>query len=420
MDAVNGDADLRAVITSGMLAVSRKAQHLDGGGGYIPGNWALPPMSKQRNVVDSLRTVFSKTCEAKGFLIEALSSRDACISTQSATDMSDIPSETLGYIFTDPPYGGAVQYAELNFLWEAWLDFNTIWTDQEIIVNKTRGKTEFDWSEMMKEALAECFRVLKPGRWLTLCYHDTSEGTWALIQDIMAEVGFIVGETDKALYIDTGGNTYNQRVADKVTKRDLVINFRKPKSGEVTATVAITGDEDETTFNEKVHKIIRDYIGANPGFTKDRIYDEVVSRMVRSGQMEAHDFDELLQQVAEEVKTQVMKNLFEQKDPDLFGTHEVGRWFLKETEFAVADSAETAREDTAAEKIGAFIKGHLKKHLGDEGVHYSDLFENYIYAVKDKPPSTGRIPAGLFLQDRARHLASACLRGGGSRQARSP
>ena len=34
--------------------------------------------------------------------------------------------------------------------------------------------------------------MLKPGRWLSLCYHDTSEGTWELVQDIMAEVGFLV------------------------------------------------------------------------------------------------------------------------------------------------------------------------------------------------------------------------------------
>jgi hypothetical protein len=51
----------------------------------------------------------------------------------------------------------------------------------------------------------------------------------------------------------------------------------------------------------------------------------------------------------------------------------------------VADAAETAREDMAAEKIGAFIQEHLKKNPDDEGVHYSDLFESYIYAVKDKP-----------------------------------
>ncbi|HRY91747.1 MAG TPA: hypothetical protein P5229_05460, partial [Candidatus Gracilibacteria bacterium] len=301
MEAAGDDLDLRAVITSGMLAVSRKAQHLDGGGGYIPGNWALPPMSKQRNVADSLRKVFSKTCEAKRFLYDSLNSRSAFISTQTATDLSNIPSESIDYIFTDPPYGGAVQYAELNFLWESWLGLNTDWNNKEIIVNETRGKTELDWAEMMKLVFSECYRVLKPGRWLSLCYHDTSEGTWALVQDIMAEVGFMVGESDKALYIDTGGNTYNQRVADKVTKRDLVINFRKPKNGEVTATIAITGDEDETTFNEKVRHIILDYLGTNPGITKDRIYDEVVSRMVHSGQMEARNFEELLRQVAEEV-----------------------------------------------------------------------------------------------------------------------
>ncbi len=372
MDAAGNDLDLRAVITSGMFAISRKAQHLDGGGGYIPGNWALPPMSKQRNVVDSLRKVFNKTCEAKRFLADSLSSTDAIISTQTATDLSNIPSESIDYIFTDPPYGGAVQYAELNFLWESWLGLNTKWNEQEIIVNETRGKSELDWADMMKSAFAECFRVLKPGRWLSLCYHDTSEGTWALVQDIMAEVGFVVGETDRALYIDTGGNTYNQRVADKVTKRDLVINFRKPKLGEVTPAIAITGDEDETTFNDKVRQIIRDYVGANPGSTKDRIYDEVVSRMVRSGQMEAHDFNELLGQVAEEAKIESGKN-------------GGGRWYLKETELVIADAAENAREDAAAERLGVFIKGFLKKNLGDEGVHYSDLFEHYIYAVKEKP-----------------------------------
>ena len=83
----------------------------------------------------------------------------------------------------------------MNFVWEAWLGFDTTWHDEEIIVNEVRGKTAADWEALMKKAMAECFRVLKPGRWLSLCYHDTSEGTWALVQDIMAEVGFVVDIT---------------------------------------------------------------------------------------------------------------------------------------------------------------------------------------------------------------------------------
>src|SRR5690606_15686881 len=104
----------------------------------------------------------------------------------------------------------------------------------------------------------------KPGRCISLCYHDTSEGTWALIQDIMAEVGFIVEKTEAALYIDTEQKSYNQLVADKVNKRDLVINFRKPKPGELIPSIAITGDENKTTFTEKVRQIIQDYLAANP------------------------------------------------------------------------------------------------------------------------------------------------------------
>ena len=260
----------------------------------------------------------------------------------------------------------------MNFIWESWLRFDSKWHDDEIIVNDVRGKTEDSWAEMMRQAIEECYRVLKPGRWLSLCYHDTSEGTWALIQDLMAEVGFITDTNDKALFIDVAEKSWKQRVADKVNRRDLVINFRKPKPGEVMATVAITGNEDKTTFNEKVRQIISDHLGANPGCTKDRIYDEVISHMVRSGQMEAHDFSELLSQVADETRVEGEKD-------------KGGRWYLKETELMVTDDAETAREDAAAKKLAEFITAYLKKHQGDEGVHYSDLFENYIYAVKDKP-----------------------------------
>jgi len=178
---------------------------------------------------------------------------------------------------------------------------------------------------------------------------------------------------------------WKQLVADKVNKRDLVINFRKPKLGEISAIIAIFGDEDKSTFNDKVLFIVREYLGAHPGSTKDRIYDEVVSRMVRSGKMEPHNFEAILRTVAEEIKTPVKKDLFRDEDQNIFGRHEVSRWYLKETELLVSDSAETAREDAAAENLAGFMEKYLMEHPGEEGVHYSDLFEHYIYVVKDKP-----------------------------------
>ncbi len=325
-----------------------------------------------RHFVNKCQKIF----KAYKALSTDLQEHKVCISTENATDLSSIPTCSIDYIFTDPPYADKVQYGELNFVWEAWLGLDTHWHDDEIIVNEVRGKSEADWTAMMKQAMAECHRVLKPGRWLSLCYHDTSAGTWALVQDIMAEVGFIVDTSESALFIDTGQKSYNQITADKVTKRDLVINFRRPKLDEIAA-VTISGDEDETTFTEKVQAIIRDYLLAHPGTTKDRIYDEVVSRMVRSGQMEAHNFDALLRQVAEPA------------------SDDQARWFLQHDDETKIDAAESAKEEKAAQIIGNFLAQWLRKHPEQEGVHYSDIFEHYLYAVKDKP----RRPLKDWLQD---------------------
>jgi hypothetical protein len=296
MQAAGSDEDLRAIITSGMFAVSRKAQHLAGGGGYIPGNWALPPMSKQRNCLESLGKVFGRILTAKKTLAMRLQSQDACISTQSATSMDQIPSDSVDYIFTDPPYGGAVQYGELNFVWESWLGFDAGWHDEEIIVNHTRSKSLKYWAEMMFLAMAECYRVLKPGRGLSLCWHDASAATWRHVQDIMVRVGFTLEESDRALFIDTGSNTYNQRVTDKVVKRDLVLNFRKPRPGE--SGRAPTADGKSTPpFHVKARGIISEYLKAHPGSPKDRIYDHFMCKLIKAGRMEDHDFEKLLSQV---------------------------------------------------------------------------------------------------------------------------
>jgi len=347
--------------------------------GISNGTYYIPQVFRELVVFNSLDYKFSNNLYSAFGEICGIEAHNACISTQSATDLSLIPANSIDYIFTDPPYAEKVQYGELNFVWEAWLDLDTTWHDAEIIVNEVRGKSVADWETQMKKAMAECYRVLKPGRWLSLCFHDTSEGTWALIQDIMAEVGFVLDKTDSALFIDTGQKSFNQLTADKSTKRDLVLNFRKPKAGEFVITRLIDG----RTFAELGTKFIRDYLTSHPGATKDRIYDELVSRMIQAGKMEAHDFNSLLRSVAEEVQEPVKENLFDNKEPDLFGSHVSSRWYLKESADEL-DTAEKVKEDVAAARLEKHMAAHFRKHPEDEGVHYSDLFEQFLL-VADKP-----------------------------------
>ena len=353
-----------SAFNAALLNSSKLYRHRTGGGGGPAGNYYMPQLSREMSAWLQFQEKVNEYCR-----IDVQFTPDAVVSTQSAMKLDAIPAASVDYVFTDPPYSEKVQYGELNFIWEAWLGFDTRWHHEEIIVNQTRGKSEADWTRQMRVAMQECHRVLKPGRWVSLCYHDTSEGTWASLQDLMAEVGFVAEHSDVATYIDTGQKSFNQLMADKVNKRDLVINFRKPRPGEVGGSrVVIPEGADAKTFADLARQVIRDYLQANPASTKDRVYDELVSRMVRAGQMQAHNFDDLLREVADEVK-------------DAGGA---SRWYLKESEEGQVDAAEAAKEDDAAKAMEKFIAKTLEKSYA-EGVHYSDLFEHYLYAVKDKP-----------------------------------
>ena len=46
----------------------------------------------------------------------------AVLTGDSLELMKKLPYDCVDYIFTDPPYDAAIQYGELSFLWNAWLD----------------------------------------------------------------------------------------------------------------------------------------------------------------------------------------------------------------------------------------------------------------------------------------------------------
>ena len=352
----------RFLLTGSVLHGSKMSHFKEAGGGISVGTYYIPQFFKEQNILDLLSRKFVDITHGIQQVNLEIHNTSLCVSTQTSTNLATTANNSIDFIFTDPPYADKVQYGELNFIWEAWMGFDTHWHSQEVIVNESRGKTDSDWSELMRQALGECYRVLKPGHWISLCYHDTSEGTWQLLQDIMAEIGFISEHTETTLFIDAGQKSYNQTTAENVTKRDLVINFRKPRIGEIADKFILTGKEDIVSFSEKARMILVEALEAHPGRTADRLYDELVSRMVRRGEFERHNFDEVLRSVAEAV-----------------GEH----WYLLETAGHV-DETESKKEAAAGQRLESFMKTWLKERPGESGVHYSDLFEQYL-PIGDKP-----------------------------------
>ncbi len=153
-------------------------------------------------------------------------SRQVTISTASSLQ-SQIPDKSVDYIYTDPPFGDAINYGDLNLLIEAWHNlFSRL--DNEVLWDELKKKTLSVYSGLMRRAFAEYYRVLKPGRWMTVVFHNSKNLVWTAIQEAIGDAGFVVADVRT---LDREQGSFNQVTAAGAVKQDLVISAYKPNGG---------------------------------------------------------------------------------------------------------------------------------------------------------------------------------------------
>jgi hypothetical protein len=145
------------------------------------------------------------------------------VSTNSATHLHGIPSNTIDYIFTDPPFGENIYYADLNYLVESWHRVTT-GAVPEAIIDRAKNKSLSDYQQLMRESFEECARVLKPGRWITIVFSNSKNVVWRAIQEALGTAGFVVADVRT---LDKKQGSYRQ-VTSSAVKQDLVISAYKP------------------------------------------------------------------------------------------------------------------------------------------------------------------------------------------------
>jgi hypothetical protein len=147
------------------------------------------------------------------------------LQAQSTTNLHNIGDNTIDYIFTDPPFGGNLNYSELSFLWEAWLKVRTN-QKTEAIMNPVQGKGLPEYQELMTQCFAEYYRVLKPGRWMTMVFHNSQNSVWNAIQEALHMAGFIIADVR---VLDKKQRSFKQVTSTAAVKQDLVISAYKPR-----------------------------------------------------------------------------------------------------------------------------------------------------------------------------------------------
>lgn len=178
----------------------------------------IPPQYVENNPIDQFEYQAKK-------VIKALSEtkRGSLYEVCSASN-TPIKSESVDYIFTDPPFGANIMYSELNAVTESWLKVITNNLD-EAISNKSQNKGFEEYQDIMTKCFQEYYRILKPNSWMTVEFSNTSAAFWNGLQNSIRTAGFIISAVTD-LRKHRGG--LHSMLGPTAVKQDLAISCFKP------------------------------------------------------------------------------------------------------------------------------------------------------------------------------------------------
>jgi hypothetical protein len=206
--------------------------------------------------------------------------RNIIISTQSAA-ASTLPEASVDYVWIDPPFGKSLMYAELNQLWEWWLDVHTAET-HEAVWDLRRGKDLAGYTDLMTRCLTQAHRALKPGRWMTMAFHNSQSAVWNAIQEAVRRAGFVLADVrilDKKLL------TYNQS-QQGLPRVDLVLSAYKPARAATSKICLKKGTA------EKAWRFVRRHLASLPmprngehltERTSHLLFDRMIAHYLKKG-----------------------------------------------------------------------------------------------------------------------------------------
>src|SRR5205823_1718444 len=122
---------LAFVFTSLYQRVTRLSEFRFWGGSGNTAHFNVPYISDEPNVFKTFARK-ARTIQDHLESTAALYTGSTVVVQNSATSLGYLPDNSIDLIFTDPPFGGNINYSEMNLLWESWLDSFTNTTDEAI------------------------------------------------------------------------------------------------------------------------------------------------------------------------------------------------------------------------------------------------------------------------------------------------
>ncbi len=217
-----------------------------------------------------------------GDLVRAEKLQDVSYEITSADKLAHLDDRSVDYVFTDPPFGSNIFYSDMNLFHEAWLGETTD-NDREAVVHTT-GKRKSGsgerYEELLRSAFSEAFRVLKPGRYMSVVFGNSSGRIWGLVQRALRDAGFKASPVHVAI-LDKGQRSVKglNSGSEGVVTVDLIVTVQKPAKGEGTGrTVTLANGDTDALIMAAI-----DELSADEACNPSHVYARILRKAIQKG-----------------------------------------------------------------------------------------------------------------------------------------
>lgn len=239
-------------------------------------NYYIAPVFYEWNVYDLFKRKIEAAIKSDNLIASAssLNFQQGYINA-SAANLSHLSDNSVDYIFTDPPFGSNIFYADMNLFQEAWIGSSTNDSDEAVIKTTTKGMSKSEsranYKSILTKAFSEAYRTLKAGGHLSIVFGNSKGDVWSLAREAIHDAGFTdepvsINILDKGQRSVKGLNSGTESVATL----DLIVTIKKGKKRKKPNINAVDLDDVLNDICSKEKSLI--------GTTASHVYLEVLKK----------------------------------------------------------------------------------------------------------------------------------------------
>lgn len=181
---------------------------------------------------------------------------------------------SIDFVFTDPPFGDYIPYAEVNQINELWLQTQTKRAD-EVIISASQNKGISEYQSMLSVVFGEIQRVLKKEGHAAVVFHAAKAKVWEAFNKAITGAGMQVVFSS---ILDKKQASFKQIVSDGSVQGDPLFLLQK-KNVDARKTM---------TSVQVLDSVIRDN-ASNRSFDARRCYSVYIGKCFEFGITETMD-----------------------------------------------------------------------------------------------------------------------------------